>query len=202
MGRREPQEEALDHLGSEAKSVLAVVVMAALWPGRFSGGWVSVGDFAKAGVLLGERANQESLKAAIRRGLRRLAQVPGPPPIESRRTLEQDPLRGRVRRDRDRRLTEPPEPVLDAWFLRNGPELIAPDVWRHFFPVGPNATTGCAVAREVLRRSLLQAESSLRFAALVVRPRSPEALALRRIRRALAAGIRAVDASNRPSQAR
>src|SRR2546426_11746428 len=121
MGRREPQEEALDHLGSEAKSVLAVVVMAALWPARFSGGWVSVGEFAKAGVLLGERADRESLKAAIRRGLRRLAQVPGAPAIESRRTLEQDPLRGRVRRGPDPGPAEPPRPVPGARVPRNGP---------------------------------------------------------------------------------
>src|SRR5260221_12646229 len=90
----ETQQEPFDHLGSEARSVPAVLVMAALWPGRYAGGWVSVDEFARAGVLLGERADRESLKAAIRRGLRRLAQVRGAPTTESRRTLEHHPQTG------------------------------------------------------------------------------------------------------------
>src|SRR5436309_1409902 len=103
MRRREPQKEALDQLGSEARSVLAVLVMASLWPTRFPGGWVSVSEFARCGVHLGERADRESLKAAIRRGLRRLAEVPGAPSVEPRRTIEHDPVSARVRRDLDRR---------------------------------------------------------------------------------------------------
>src|SRR2546426_620080 len=135
MRRREPQEEALDQLGSEARSVLAVLVMAALWPTRFPGGWVSVSEFARCAVHLGERADRESLKAAIRRGRRRLAEVPGAPSVECRRTLEHDAISARVKRERDRRLGQPPGPTYEAWLLRNSQGLISPDTWRHFFPV-------------------------------------------------------------------
>lgn len=192
MGDREPEKEALDHLGCEARSVLAVLVMAALWPGRYPGGWVSVGDFARAGVLLGERSDRESLKAAIRRGLRRLAAIPAAPGTECRRTLEQDSVTSRVRRDRDRRLAEPPGPLLERWLLSNGSAFICPDLWREFLPTKPRPIAASTATRELLRQSLLQAEACLGFAALVVPPGSPEGLALRRIRRAVSRGIRAV----------
>jgi hypothetical protein len=184
MRRREPQEDALDRLGSEARSVLAVLVMAALWPSRFPGAWVSVTGFAQAGVLLGERADRESLKAAIRRGLRQLSKIPAVPVIECRRTLDRDPLNHRARRDRDRRLAAPAGPILEAWLLKHGPAVISPDLWRDFFPPGFRARLCDPHAlREVVRHSLRQADCCLQFAALVVPPSSPEARTLRRIRK-------------------
>lgn len=83
------------------------MVLADLWPERFPGEWVSIRAFANAGVLLGERADSESLKAAIRRGLRSLGQLKGVTVIECRRTHEHDHVTDRLRRDRDRRLREP-----------------------------------------------------------------------------------------------
>ena len=154
---------------------------------------MSVSEFARCGVHLGERADRESLKSAIRRGLRRLADVPGSPSVECRRTLEQDAVSARVRRDRDRRLAEPPDATLETWLLRNGQGLISPDVWRHFFPARPmGVSTGGAAVREVLLQSLRQAEACLGFAALFVSPGSPEGIALRRIRQAISTGIKTV----------
>ena len=199
MRRREHQEEALDQLGSEARSVLAVLVMAGLWPGRYPGGWVSVRVFAEDGVLLGERTDRESLKAAIRRGLRRVAQTAGAPSVECRRSLEHDALTDRARRDRDRRLVEPPGVLLEGWLIKNGPGLISPDAWRHFFPARQATTvTACSGARDLVRRSLRQAEACIGFAALAVPPKSPEAVTLRRIQRALIDSLRAMDGQDGP----
>jgi hypothetical protein len=193
MRRREPHEEALDQLGSEARSVLAVLVMAALWPERYSGGWIPVSEFGRAGVLLGERAGHESLKAAIRRGLRQVAQVPGVPPTECRRAIEPDDLTGRIRRDRDRRLAGPAGPLLEGWLLRNGPGLISSDIWGEFFPVGSkHAAPGSATARDLLRQSLRQAQSCLGFAALSIPRETREGRTLNRILGVVNAGIREI----------
>lgn len=194
-----PLPEQLDRLGGEAQSVLAVLVLASLWPARFPGGWVSVGAFAVTGLLLGERTDRESLKAAIRRSLRRLATVPGIPVIQGRRTRELDSLQRRVRRDRDRRLGDPACAGLEQWLLREGPALIVPACWREFMPlchgpIGADSRTGLVV----VRRSLRQAESLLGFAACLVRQDSPEARILGRIRRVVTDGLREADRRDRP----
>lgn len=193
MSELEPIPEHLDRLGGEAQSVLAVLVLAALWPSRFPGGWVSVRHFARVAVLLGERADQESLKAAIRRGLRQLGRVQGAPSVEYRRTHEHDPVSARLRRDRDRRLVHPVCPALESWLLQAGPELISAEVWRHYFPVrAREAEPSRSAARAILRQTLRQADACLGLAAQLVTPDTQEAALLRRMRRALSEGLRRV----------
>src|SRR5215470_8560655 len=65
------------NLGGEGRSVLAVLTLAALWPERFPGGWVSAREFGTYGVHLGNRPCVESLRAAIRRGLRQVRSATG-----------------------------------------------------------------------------------------------------------------------------
>lgn len=198
MSEQEPIPEHLDRLGGEAKSVLAVLVLAARWPSRYPAGWVSVREFAQAGALLGERSDQESLKAAIRRGLRKVAQVRGVPRVECRRTHEHDPVSDRLRRDRDRRLAEPVGAVLEGWLLRAAPEVVSVDVWRHYFPARTQtADHGRSAARELLRQSLKQADACLGLAAQLVKPGTREGALLRRVRQALNDGLRGVDSPDR-----
>lgn len=192
-----PLSDQLDQLGGEAQSVLAVLLIASLWPQRFPDGWVSVGAFAATGLRLGERADRESLKAAIRRSLRRIAAVPGIPPVQGRRTRERDPLQRRLRRDRDRRLCNHACPSLEEWLVREGADLIVPVCWREFMSlrlgaIGADSRTGLMV----VRRSLREAETLLGFAACLVRQDSPEARILGRIRRVLTDGLQEVDRSD------
>lgn len=190
MTRRESDGHPLDRLGGEAQSVLAVLTMAALWPSRFPDGWVSVRAFAENGLRLGDRADRESLKAAIRRGVRQASQAPHGPAIECRRTVEHDEVSAKPRRDWDRRLVEPPCPDLEEWLLRTGAVLISPAVWRVFFPTLRSLQPGgLPLARGLLRRALQQAEACLALAALRVPPRSPEGITLQRIRHTIGRGI-------------
>jgi len=190
MTRREPDAHSLVHLGGEAQSVLAVLTMAALWPSRFPEGWVTVHAFAENGLLLGDRADRESLKAAIRRGVRQTSQVSHGPRIECRRTLEHDAVSARLRRDWDRRLIAPPGPDLEQWLLRTGADVISPVAWKAFFPtVGSPKPDMAPVARGLLRHALQQAEACLALAALRVPPRSPEGITLQRIRQTIGRGI-------------
>lgn len=199
MSEPEPIPEHLDRLGGEAQSVLAVLVLAALWPSRYPGGWVSIRALAKTAVLLGERADQESLKAAVRRGLRQLGQVSGAPRIECRRTHDHDPISDRLRRDRDRRLTDPVCSTLETWLVRRGSELISADTWRHFLPAKEEATDHARSAtRAILRQSLRQADACLGLAAQLVRPGTREGALLRRVRRVLNESLRGIEASDRP----
>lgn len=194
MRYQEPEAGTFADLGSEARSVLAVLVMAALWPERYPDGWVSVGEFAHAGVLLGDRADRESLKAAIRRGLRRLEEADGDLSVEGRRTSERDPLTARVKRDRDRRLPGSSGRRCAAWLLRNGTGLVSPELWRQFCTfkaAGPRSEQ--ERAREMLRQYLREAEAVLGFAALAIPAGSTEGRALRRIGRTIDAGLRRID---------
>lgn len=121
-----------NRLGSEGCSVLAVLVLAALWPDRFPGRWVTVDGFGQAGLYLGERRSRESLKAAIRRGAAKLRGEPIRALLESRRTLAEDPATGRPLREHDRRLAMPIPWVLSCWLFGHGPDLITPRFWRSF----------------------------------------------------------------------
>ena len=132
MTRRESYGHPLDRLGGEAQSVLAVLTMAALWPSRFPEGWVSVRAFAESGLRLGDRADRESLKAAIRRGVRQASQAPHGPAIECRRTGDHDEVSAKPRRDWDRRLVDPPGPELEGWLLRTGAVHISPGACKEF----------------------------------------------------------------------
>lgn len=193
MSEPEPLPEHLDRLGGEAQSVLAVLILAALWPSRYPDGWVSVRHFARVAVLLGERADQESLKAAIRRGLRQLGQIRGAPRVEFRRTHEHDPVSARPRRDRERRLSDAVCPSLEAWLLRAGPELISADIWRQYLPVtAGGGGMSRSEARSILRHTLKQADACLGLAAHVLSRNSPEGRLLARIRRSLSTGLRGV----------
>src|SRR6185503_11637997 len=97
------------------KSVLAVLALASLWPARFEDGWVNVTQFGQAGLFLGERSERESLKAAIRRGLRDIATLRDPPSIEQRRTRERDLVSDRLLKEEDRRLHEPVPVGIVLW---------------------------------------------------------------------------------------
>ena len=166
----EPLEHAtLDTLGSEGSSVLAVLLLAVFWPARHPGGWVTVGDFAAEGVLLGDRSDRESLKAAIRRGVRRVSAPPLGLSLACRRTTARDPVSGRARREWDRRLVPPIQGGLEAWFVATGCTLIAPAELRQFLPVRDlqNSATGASI-RGVFEQSLRQAESCLHLAALAL----------------------------------
>lgn len=132
MARGRSFADDCDQLGSEARSVLAVLMLAAHWPERFPGGWVSVDEFGRAGLYLGERRSRESLKAAIRRGGARLRVKPLRVVLETRRTLAADPLSGRPRREIDRRMALPAPTTNHLWLLSSGPDLIAPDHMRDF----------------------------------------------------------------------
>ena len=164
--------------------------MAALWPSRFPDGWVSVRAFAENGLLLGERADRESLKAAIRRGVRRIVLVSSGPTIECRRTVEHDEVSARARRDRDRRLVEPPGPDLEAWLFSSGAGLVLPGTWRMFLPALKSGSH--PVARDLLRRALGQAEACLGLAALRLPPQSPEGILLQRVRQTINRSIAGV----------
>ncbi len=132
MPRGKQFSEFDDRLGGEARSVLAVLVLAALWPERFPGGWVSVDEFGRGGLYLGERLSRESLKAAVRRAVRWLSETPARLAVGTRRTTSKDPVSGRARRELDRRLRLPVRGALRAWLLSQGGELIEPGHWQAF----------------------------------------------------------------------
>ena len=177
MTRLEPDSHPLDRLGGEVQSVLAVLTMAADWPERFPGGWVSVDEFGLCGLYLGERSNRESLKAAIRRGLRELRALPMSPVVESCRTALS------VRREVDRRLLEPNRDVPQAWLLPRGAQLVTPEVWARF-PLSDS--------RVVASRSLQQAEACVGLAGRWLVPGSREARLLARLGLALQRGRKAL----------
>jgi len=195
MPREAAPPSSPDCLGSEGQSVLAVLVLAALWPERFPGGWVGVDAFAKCGLLLGERRSRESLKAAIRRGLRQLARVAAVPRVERRRTLERDPLTCRPRRDHDRRLSESSCPELEEWLLRRGQELIAPRLWRDLLqPDQDGSVQDRDQRRQTPCRLLRQADKAVKLAARLVPSASLEAILLERARLALRAALSGLSA--------
>ncbi len=161
MSQGEIDPAALEGLGSEARSVLAVLVLAALWPARFPGGWVSVGAFGRCGIYLGERTDRESLKAAIRRGLRRVEASHGVGAVERRRTTTRDPLTGQLGRDLDRRLREQPSSALEAWLDQCGSPYLDPILWRAYHREHPLGGVG---PRPDLRVLIARAETCLRLA--------------------------------------
>lgn len=176
MRRQEPEAETFADLGSEARSVLAVLLMASLWPERYPDGWVSVGDFARAGVLLGDRADRESLKAAIRRGLRGLAGQPEVPAIHHQRTRDLDRSTGRTLRERDRRLGSGLSRELDHWLRSEGRSYVPPDLWREFTSASPTFENPGS-----FQGMLLLVSRSLRSAGRTWAPGSVERATLRRV---------------------
>ena len=176
MNRREPESGTFEQLGSEARSVLAVLVLAALWPERYPDGWVSVGDFARAGVLLGDRADRESLKAAIRRGVRGLSSQPDVPAIHHQRTRDHDRSSGRTLRERDRRLGSGLGRELDHWLRSEGRSYVPPDLWREFTSASPTLEHPGS-----LQGMLLRVSRSLRSAGRTWAPGSVERATLRRL---------------------
>jgi hypothetical protein len=121
-----------EQLGDEAGSVLGVLALAVLWPARFEGSWVSVSAFGRAGGYLGDRQDRESLKAAVRRGLRDIAKLADPPTVRTRRTKELDPDVGRVSREEDRCILEPMPLAIELWILREGETYISRSLWQEF----------------------------------------------------------------------
>jgi hypothetical protein len=191
MRRRESQGQDLNQLGSESRSVLAVLVLAALWPARFPAGWISVTEFGRCGLYLGDRLGRESLKAAIRRGLRDLRDSRAVPAISHRRTPEHDPSTGRLLRDWDRRLGSRPGRFLAVWLRTEGRDYLAPDLWREFISAG--RATGITPRRamtDTLQTLLRRVSRSLRSEEHTWAPGSPERKTLRRVRRAVHEGLR------------
>lgn len=128
--KRRPQRP--EDLGDEAKSVLAVLALAALWPARFESGFASVSQIGQYGTYLGDRTERESLKAAIRRGLRDVAGLADPPVVDIQRTKGRDAVSGRLLKEDDRRLREPIPLSVQLWVLRDGGRYLAPELWREF----------------------------------------------------------------------
>lgn len=229
---RRPPPSRPENLGDEAKSVIAVLAIAALWPARFEGGWVSVGQFGRFGLYLGDRTERESLKAAIRRGLRDAGALPDPAIIEAQRTKDRDLVTGRLLKEDDRRLREPMPLSIQLWVLRDGGRYLAPELWREFLAAEyrpalsldeVTASLEETVARTLLAqgdhdRAIAQARSALERTG-AVRDRQPLELvlatalmrrggdsdwreALRRLRQLAEAEVRLVDHHDRVTQAR
>jgi hypothetical protein len=183
-------KEPLEHLGSEGCSVLAVLVLAAEWPERFPGGWVSVSEFGRYGLYLGERASRESLKAAIRRGLRQVGSSPDAAHIEVRRTPRHEQATGRPLRERDRRLAAQPGLELQRWLLREGRGLIAPSAWRRSpFAAVHEPAHPAATPHALMRRALEEVDTCLRAQGVEFARGGTERRALLKIRRALREGL-------------
>lgn len=125
-----PARHRFEELTDEAKSVLAVLALAAIWPTRFADGWVTNDGFGKFGVYLGERADRESLKAAVRRGVGQLSGLSD--------SLDVEPRRTRVRtedgqsKESDRRLRGPMPVGLQLWLLGEGLQYLTPGLRQEF----------------------------------------------------------------------
>lgn len=180
-----------ENLGDEAKSVLAVLALAALWPTKFEGGWVTVSQFGRDGRYLGERTKRESLTSAIRRGLRAIGRLADPPLVESQRTLNRDSTTQRALKEDDRRFREPIPLAIQLWVLREGGRYLVPELWREFLAAEYRpALTLQEIASgldETVARTLLsqgQHDDAIRFArealdrATSVRDRRPLELVL------------------------
>lgn len=149
-------------LGIEGQSVLAVLTLAALWPSRFPGGWVGVDDFARLGTLLGERADRESLKAAVRRGLQQVGELPHPARLEVRRARKAGTLGVRPPRELDRRLSSPPPSTHVRWLFEDGLTLVAYEYRRSYLSSAKDSgTVPPAAALAAVRQLLREADNCL-----------------------------------------
>ena len=121
-----------DALTTEAKSILAVLLFAVSWPVRFDDGWVTLDDFANSALYLGKQRDRESLKAAVRNGLRAIRALREGLLVEKRRTKARDAVTGRELKEMDRRLATPFSPTLQNWLLSNGGDLLDRELWGEF----------------------------------------------------------------------
>jgi hypothetical protein len=126
---------AQDPFGREAGAVLAVLLLAAYWPGRFPDRWVSSDDIGSNSRDLPKPRKKEetrrgSLKTLVRKGLRELA------PLLPADTVERKPVGGvataRDPREVSTRLRSSPSPALDGWFARFGLDRLDLDTRRDF----------------------------------------------------------------------
>ncbi len=124
-----------DPFGREAGAVLAVLLLARYWPGRFPDGWVSMADFAKYCGRLAipterDSGRMDTYKRLIRKGIMEIRRDLPKGAIE-RRPIGRTALKGDPR-DRITRLRHPPPPVLDDWFVRFAVEYVQSDEYRAF----------------------------------------------------------------------
>lgn len=167
--------------GNEGRSVLAVLLLAAVWPERFPGGWVGIGDFGRCGLYLGERTSLESLRAAVRRGLRQIRQAMRLEITERRHP--EGPEAAIASRGLQRRLVAFPRSELRDWLHEQGHGWCSPEIWAEF---GQASTIGGPVriiVREENAALWLSVAGACLMAAHVACP--PAALPLQPIRRAL-----------------
>ncbi len=125
---------ARDPLSREPGAVLAVLMAARYWPGRFPDGWVTrdedFGVYSRDLPKPRERdpRRRQTLKDLVRRGLRELDSVLPEGAIEripiGRVSTTTDP------RERSTRLRRPPTPDLERWFIRFGLERLDPEARR------------------------------------------------------------------------
>jgi hypothetical protein len=148
-----------DALTEEAKSILAVLLLAQTWTARYLDGWVSVDDFAGVALGLGAGRDRPSLTAGIRNGLGAIRALGEGITIEDRPTHALDTVSKKRRREHDRRLADPISPTLQAWLLSNGDALLDPKTWAEFLRLEfhPVVTLGEIVAalEETVVRTLL-----------------------------------------------
>jgi hypothetical protein len=135
LGVRRNEAQSSDPFGREDGAVLAVLMVAAYWPGKFADGWVTDDDFGTCSRDLPQprpkdETRRDTIKTLVRRGLRQLKKR------EPLLAIERLPV-GRVvkvrdPRERSTRLVGRPPERLEDWFNRFGIDRLAPDTRREF----------------------------------------------------------------------
>lgn len=122
-------------LGREAGAVLAVLVLASYWPGRFGDRWVTAEDFGNHSRDLpksreGDVKRRETARALIRRGLSELRSLLPDDAIERKSVGAVAPTKDP--RERATRLRYSPTAELEGWFTRFGLERLDPGTRKAF----------------------------------------------------------------------
>jgi tetratricopeptide (TPR) repeat protein len=112
--------------------VLAVLLVASLWPVRFRDGWVTVDEFRRTGFYLRHRSDRESLKATIRAAVRDFGRLAEPVEVESERVDVWSEIEKKDMREDHRRLVGGIPLRLWVWFMGDGAQRLEPTI-RHEF---------------------------------------------------------------------
>jgi len=124
-----------DPFGREAGAVLAVLVLAAYWPGQFPDRWVTDDDIGSNSRDLPtpkehDETRRETLKKFVRTGLSELE------PLLPAEAVERKPVGGvataRDPREVSTRLRDSPTPAMDNWFSRSAVDRLDRDTYRAF----------------------------------------------------------------------
>ena len=127
-----PRRVRPEELEEPAQSVLAVLLVASLWPARFRDGWVTVDQFRKNGLYLRHRHDRESLKATIRAAVRDITNLTDPVDLRSERTDVWSESEKKHLREDHRRLHGGVPLRLWIWFLGDGARCLEPGIRREF----------------------------------------------------------------------